>query len=62
MSEKSKMGRPPLEEPMNCRVSVRFTEQEYRRLKAYADSINKTMTEALKEGIERLYQEQDPGK
>lgn len=51
----AKMGRPPLEEPMVHKVSVRFTEREYQRLKAYAEAINKTMTEALKDGIELLY-------
>lgn len=55
------MGRPPLEEPMVHKVSVRFTEKEYQRLKAYAEAINKTMTEALKDGIELLY-EKEPRK
>ena len=49
------MGRPMLDEPMVHKVSVRFNEREYQRLKAYAESINKTMTEALKDGIELLY-------
>lgn len=57
----AKMGRPPLEEPMIHKVSVRFTEKEYQRLKAYAEAINKTMTEALKDGIELLY-EKEPRK
>ena len=57
----AKTGRPPLEEPMVHKVSVRFTEREYQRLKAYAEAINKTMTEALKDGIELLY-EKEPRK
>ena len=57
----AKMGRPQLEEPMVHKVSVRFTEKEYQRLKAYAEAINKTMTEALKDGIELLY-EKEPRK
>ena len=52
----AKMGRPPLEEPMTHKVSVRFNDREYLRLKAYAESINKTMTEAIKDGIEMLYE------
>ena len=52
----TKMGRPPLEEPMTHKVSVRFNDREYLRLKAYAESINKTMTEAIKDGIEMLYE------
>jgi len=51
----AQMGRPKLEEPMTHKVSVRFNDREYQRLKAYAESINKTMTEALKDGIELLY-------
>lgn len=51
----SNMGRPKLDEPMVHKVSVRFNEREYQRLKAYSESINKTMTEALKDGIELLY-------
>ena len=57
----SNMGRPKLDEPMVHKVSVRFTEREYQRLKAYAEAINKTMTEALKDGIELLY-EKEPRK
>lgn len=53
----AKMGRPKLEEPMTHKVSVRFNDREYQRLKAYAESINKTMTEALKDGIELLYEQ-----
>lgn len=52
------MGRPPLEEPMTHKVSVRFNDREYQRLKAYAEAINKTMTEALKDGIELLYEKE----
>ena len=52
----ARMGRPKLEKPMVHKVSVRFNETEYQRLKAYAESINKTMTEAMKEGIELLYE------
>lgn len=51
----AKMGRPKLKEPMTHKVSVRFSDREYQRLKAYAESINKTMTEAIKDGIELLY-------
>ena len=32
--------------------------KEYQRLKAYAEAINKTMTEALKDGIELLYEKE----
>lgn len=53
----SQMGRPRKDDPMIHKVSVRFTESEYQRLKEYAESVNKTMTEALKDGIELLYRD-----
>ena len=53
----AKMGRPPLEEPMVHKVSVRFSDREYERLKAYAEAINKSMTEVLKDGLELFYKE-----
>lgn len=54
----AQMGRPKLEEPMIHKVSVRFTEKEYQKLKAYAESADKTMTEAMKDGIELLYRKE----
>lgn len=53
----AQMGRPKSDDPMIHKVSVRFTESEYQRLKAYAEKINKSMTEALKDGIELLYKD-----
>lgn len=53
----AQMGRPKSDAPMSHKVSVRFTESEYQRLKAYAEKINKSMTEALKDGIELLYKD-----
>ena len=52
----STMGRPKLDEPMKNKISIRFTDKEYQRLKAYAETYQKTLTEAIKEGIELLYQ------
>lgn len=53
----SQMGRPRKDDPMIHKVSVRFTESEYQQLKEYAERVNKTMTEALKDGIELLYRD-----
>ncbi len=52
------MGRSPLEEPMIHKVSLRFTEKEYRGLKVYAEAINKTMTDTLKDGIALFYEKE----
>ena len=53
----AQMGKPKSDDPMSHKVSVRFTESENQRLKAYAEKINKSMTEALKDGIELLYKD-----
>lgn len=53
----STIGRPKLDEPMKNKISIRFTDKEYQRLKAYAELYQKTLTEAVKDGIELLYQE-----
>lgn len=53
----SKMGRPKSDDPMRNKISVRLTDGEYERLKAYAEAYNKTLTDIIKDGIELLYQE-----
>lgn len=53
----SKMGRPKSDDPMRNKISIRLTDGKYERLKAYAESYNKTLTEIIKDGIELLYQE-----
>jgi len=52
----AKMGRPQADDPSLHRVTIRFTESEYQYLKQYAKTHNQTMTQALKLGIELLYQ------
>lgn len=52
----AKVGRPVESDPSIHRVSVRLTEQEYQRLKMYAEATNQTMTQAVKAGIELVYQ------
>ena len=53
----STMGRPKSDEPMKNKISIRFTDREYQRLKAYAEAYQKTLTEAVKDGIDLLYRE-----
>lgn len=50
-----KMGRPSVDDPKFHRVTVRMTEGEYQELKEYAKSRNLTMSQAVKSGIEKLY-------
>ena len=47
----AKMGRPKSEKPKSNKVSVRFDEEEYERLKQFAVRNHKTLTEAVREGV-----------
>ena len=47
----AKMGRPPVEHRRDKRINIRFTEEEYNRIKAYASKRNMAMNEAI---IEKL--------
>lgn len=49
-------GRPTSDNPSQRRVSVRLTESEYEYLKKYVETQNMTMSQAIKLGIELLYQ------
>ena len=53
----AKMGRPPLENPRKKRLNLRFTEEEYNRLKAYASKCNVTMTEVILEKLSDVISE-----
>ena len=50
----AKMGRPKAENPKDYRVSARLTEDEYKKLKAYADKDNLTITQALRDCIVKM--------
>ena len=50
----AKMGRPKAEKPRNYRVSVRLTEEEYRKLKACAAKNNLTITQAIRNCILKM--------
>ena len=56
----AKMGRPKSEEPMDKKISVRFTQKEYSRLVAYARLQNITVTQAVKSSVmEKIVTEQE---
>lgn len=57
MAEQKKMGRPKLDEEdaRGHRVSVRLTNEEYNRLKEYAESQNTTATQVILEGLNMVY-------
>lgn len=51
----SKMGRPKLDKIKDKIVTVRMSDEEYERLKAYAETHNMTVTELIKKGVEVVY-------
>lgn len=51
----AKMGRPKAESPKQKLVSVRLTKEEHEKLSEYAQQRNLTLTQAVKRGIESLY-------
>ena len=53
--EWQKMGRPKAESPKQKLVSVRLTKEEHEKLSEYAQQRNLTLTQAVKRGIESLY-------
>ena len=47
----AKMGRPKLEETKGVTVSARLTQDEYNRLKEYAQKYNLTITQMIRKNI-----------
>ena len=50
-------GRPVEENAMRKVVTIRMTESEYNALSEYADKSKKTITQVIKEGIEKMYRQ-----
>lgn len=57
----SKAGRPRAEIRKEKVVSIRMKQEDYVRVKRYADSLNKTVTQVMQEGVAKLMDE-DIGK
>ena len=51
-------GRPPSENPKNVEVKARLDEQTARRLLAYFEKLGITRTDALREGIKRILEDE----
>ena len=61
----AKMGRPKLDDPRELRVSVRFSEEQMKRLVAYCEKVGLGKSQALMKGFEELERqaaEADQGK
>ena len=48
----AKMGRPKVDNPMERRITIRFTKEEYQKLDDFATRGCMTKSEVLKKGLE----------
>ena len=53
-NELAKMGRPKAKHPKENKVAIRLSDDEYSKLKEYADKHNKTMTQVVRKGVENI--------
>lgn len=54
MSEKKKMGRPPIENARTERMHFRVTKEEKQALKELAQKKGLTLTDLILKGIEKM--------
>lgn len=52
----AKMGRPKQDVVKERGVTVRMSNEEHQKLKAYSERHQQTISETIKEGINLLYQ------
>ncbi len=50
----ARTGRPKLENAKKNRVTLRLDDDEFKRLKEYADKMNLTITETARKGVEEM--------
>ncbi len=50
----AKMGRPKSENPKKNRITLRFDDEEFRKLKERAMEYNLTITETVRKGVEDM--------
>ena len=50
----ARLGRPKLDSPKKNRVTVRFDDEEFRKLKKCAAKYNLTITETVRKGVEQM--------
>ena len=50
----AKMGRPKADNPKDYKVAIRLSDEEYSRLKKYAEECNQTMTQIVRKGVEDI--------
>ena len=47
----AKMGRPKSEEPKSNRITIRFTEEEFQKLKERAEVDDQTIAQFIREAV-----------
>lgn len=52
----AKMGRPVAEKPKSRTIGIRLTEEEYTRLKQYAEMKKTTVTKVLHAGMYKMFE------
>lgn len=54
----AKMGRPKVDDPMEYRVTLRFSNAERKLLEAYAEKHKLTKAQVIKSGLDLLYKQE----
>ena len=55
-------GRPPVENPKNDRITVRFSTEQLSQLEAYADKYHLKKAQVLMKGFEELLRQEEKTK
>ncbi len=48
----AKMGRPPVEKKKTKSISVRFSDEEFKKMSQYANDHKMTITQLVQKGVE----------
>lgn len=55
----ARTGRPKLEDPHNYKLTVRFSEEQKKRLEAYAEKFSLSKAQVLMKGFDELMERDD---
>ncbi len=54
MLDLPRTGRPKSENPRNIRIVIRFTEEEYKKVKEHAKKESLSVTETIRKGVRSM--------
>ena len=54
MLDLPKTGRPKSDNPRNIRIVIRFTEEEYKKVKEHAKKNDLSVTETIRKGVRSM--------